>query len=79
MPAAFLLSAMETEEGRVTDQQILIDVIEKAGVVIAEHIDPRITSDPEQTISRLIAVLDTQEVAGTVKRLKAGFGLKVVK
>jgi hypothetical protein len=27
----------------MTDQQILIDAIEKAGVVIAEHIDPRIT------------------------------------
>jgi hypothetical protein len=36
-------------------------------------------SDPEQTIDRLIAVLDTQDVAGATKRLKAGFGLKVVK
>jgi hypothetical protein len=45
--------------GRVTDQQTLIEAIERAGAVIAEHIDPRITSDPEQTINRLIAVLDT--------------------
>jgi hypothetical protein len=63
----------------MTDQQILIDAIEKAGVVIADYIDPLRTSDPEQTIDRLIAVLDTQDVAGAIKRLKAGFGLKVVK
>lgn len=62
----------------MTDQQILIEAIEKAGVVIADHIDPWRTSDPEQTIDRLIAVLDTQQVAGAVTRLKAGFGLKVV-
>jgi hypothetical protein len=47
----------------MTDQQILIEAIEKAGVVIAEHIEPGHTRDPEQTISRLIAVLDTQDVA----------------
>jgi hypothetical protein len=62
-----------------TDQQILIEAIEKAGVVIANHIDPRKMGDPEQTLNRLIAVLDTQEAAGEVTRLKAGFGLKVVK
>jgi hypothetical protein len=63
----------------MTDQQILVDAIEKAGFIIADHIDPWRVSDPEQTISRLIAVLDTLDVAGAVKRLKAGFGLKVVK
>jgi hypothetical protein len=40
----------------MTDQQILIDAIEKAGFVIADHIDPWRTSDPEQTISRLARV-----------------------
>ena len=63
----------------MTDQQILVAAIEKAGVVIADHIDPSRISDPEKTIDRLVAVLDTQEVAGAVTRLKAGFGLKVVK
>ena len=57
----------------MTDQQTVIEAIERAGVVLAEHIDPRITSDPEQTINRLIAVLDTQEVAGAIARLKAEF------
>jgi hypothetical protein len=63
----------------MTDQQILIQAIERAGVVIADHIEPGHAGDPEQTINRLIAVLDTQEVAGAIERLKLGFGLKVVK
>ena len=63
----------------MTDQQILIEAIEKAGVIIAVHIEPGHARDPVQTINRLIAVLDTKEVAGAVKLLKAGFGLKVVK
>ena len=63
----------------MTDQQILIEAIERAGVIIAECIEPGGARDPRQAINRLIAVLDTQEVAGAVARLKLGFGLKVVK
>jgi hypothetical protein len=63
----------------MTDQQILIDAIERAGAVIAEHLEPGRARDAEQTINRLIAVLDTQDVAGALTRLKAGFGLTVVK
>ena len=73
------MGTAETEAGHVmTDHQILIDTIEKAGFIVAEHIKPGHAQDPEQTINRLIAVLHTQEVAGAVKRLKMGFGLKVV-
>jgi hypothetical protein len=56
----------------VTDQQILIDAIEKAGFVIADHIDPWRISDPEQTISRLIAMRDTQDVAGVSEAVEGG-------
>lgn len=63
----------------MTDQQILVDAIERAGVIIAEHIEPGHAQDPEQTVNRLIAVLDTQNVAGAIERLNAGFGLRVVK
>jgi hypothetical protein len=63
----------------MTDQQILIEAVEKAGAVIAESIEPGGARDPRQAINRLIEVLDTQEVAGAISRLKAGFGLKVVK
>jgi hypothetical protein len=53
--------------------------LERAGVIIAKHIEPGRVGDPEQTIKRLIAVVDTQEVAAAVERLISGFGLKVVK
>ena len=60
------------------DVQTLIAALEKAGVIIAEHIEPGRARDPEQTINRLIAVLDTQEVALAMERLNEGFGLRVV-
>jgi hypothetical protein len=58
----------------MTDQQILVDAIERAGTIIAEYIEPGRARDPRQSINRY-----TQDVAGAVARLKAGFGLKVVK
>ena len=57
---------------QMNDQQKLIDAVDKAAFIIAEHIEP-------QTINRLIEVLDNQDVAPAVERLKSGFGLKVVK
>jgi hypothetical protein len=63
----------------MTDQQILIAALEKAGAIIGEHIEPGRARDPEQTINRLIAVLDTHDVASAIERLKKGFGLRVVK
>jgi hypothetical protein len=56
----------------MTDQKILIEALERAGVIIAEHISPGHAQDPEQTINRLIAVLDTQDVVGAIERLKRG-------
>jgi len=63
----------------MTDVQTLIAAVEKAGGIIADHIEPGRARDPEQTINRLIAVLDTQGVAGAIERLKKGFGLRVVR
>jgi hypothetical protein len=37
------------------------------------------TPPRRRAASRLIATLDTQEVAAAVERLKSGFGLRVVK
>jgi hypothetical protein len=63
----------------MTDVQTLIATLERAGVIIAEHIEPGRARDAEQTINRLMAVLDTQEVALAMERLNEGFGLRVVK
>ena len=50
------------------DQELLIAAIHKAGWIIAEHPEPG-HRDAEETISKLIAVLDTQELADAIERL----------
>jgi hypothetical protein len=62
----------------MTDQEVLISTIRKAGEIIGEYIEPG-PRDAEQTLSRLIAVLDTQDLALAVERLEKGHGLRVVK
>ena len=62
----------------MTDQQKLIDALDKAALIIAEHIEPGHARGPEQTINRLIQLLDSQDLAAAVERLKSGFGLRVV-
>ena len=52
----------------MTDQELLISTLRKPG--------PR---DAEQTLSRLIAVLETQDLAHAIERLEKGHGLRVVK
>jgi hypothetical protein len=62
----------------VTDQQLLIAAIRKAGLIIAEHLEPD-GPDAAHTLSRLIAVLDAEDLARAVERLEKGHGLRVVK
>jgi hypothetical protein len=62
----------------MTDQELLISTIRKAGQITGEYIEsgPR---DAEQTLSRLIAVLDNQDLWRALDRLEKGHGLRVVK
>jgi hypothetical protein len=62
----------------MTDQQLLILTIREAGRVITEHLEPD-GRDAAQTLSRLIAVLDTEDLARALERLEKGHGLRVVK
>ena len=63
---------------RMTDQALLISTLREAGRIIGEYIEPG-PRDAEQTISRLIAVLETQDLARAIERLEKGHGLRVVK
>jgi hypothetical protein len=45
---------------------------------VAEYMEPG-PRDAEQTLNRLIAVLDSQDVARAIERLEKGHGLRVVK
>jgi hypothetical protein len=62
----------------MTDQELLISTLRDAGRIIGENIEPG-PRDAEQTLSRLIAVLDSQDLARAIERLEKGHGLQVVK
>ena len=61
----------------MTDQQLLISTVRKAGQVIAKHLEPD-GRDAAQTVSQLIAVLDNEDLAHALERLEKGHGLRVV-
>jgi hypothetical protein len=62
----------------MTDQELLISTLRKAGQILGEYLEPG-PRDAAQTLSRLIAVLDNQDLARAIERLKKGHGLRVVK
>jgi hypothetical protein len=62
----------------MTDQQLLVSTVQAAGRIIAEHLEPG-GPDAARTLSRLIAVLDTEDLARAIERLEKGHGLRVVK
>ena len=60
------------------DQNTLIRAVEDARRILGEYIEPG-PRDAEQTLSRLIAVLETQDLASAIERIEKGHGLRVVK
>jgi hypothetical protein len=62
----------------MTDQELLFSTLREAGRIISEYIEPG-PRDAEQTLSRLIAALDSQDLARAMERLEKGHGLQVVK
>jgi hypothetical protein len=53
----------------MTDQQLIAATLRKAGEIIGEYLEPR-PRDTEATIAKLIAVLDTQDLARALERLE---------
>ncbi len=75
-PLAPMLKRQETIF--VTDQQLLISTVREAGKIISDHLEaggPRAL----HTLSRLIAVLDNEDLARAIERLEKGHGLRVIK
>jgi len=62
----------------MTDQALHISTLRKAGRIIGEYIEPG-PRDAQQTLSRLIAVLETHDLARAIERLEKCHGLRVVK
>jgi hypothetical protein len=46
----------------MTDQELLISTLRKAHQILGEYLEPG-TRDADETITQLIAVLDTQDLA----------------
>jgi hypothetical protein len=62
----------------MTDQERVVSTLRLAGQIIGEYLEPG-PHDAEETLRRLIAVLDTQDLAGAIDRLEKSHGLRVVK
>jgi hypothetical protein len=62
----------------MTDQERVLSTLRLAGQIIGEYLEPG-PHDGEETLRRLIAVLDTQDLAGAIDRLEKDHGLRLVK
>jgi hypothetical protein len=62
----------------MTDQELVLSALRQVGLIVAEHLELGMT-DSDETITQLVAVLDTKELADAINRLERGFGLRVVK
>jgi hypothetical protein len=64
----------------VIDQQILIEAIEEAQCPFSPNIEAGSALGlPDVSINRLLSVRDRRDVVSALNRLKAGYGLRVVK
>ena len=59
----------------MTAQELVLYAVREAQLILAAHIDqgPR---DPEETITRLMEVLDRRDVVTATRRLCLEFGLR---
>ena len=62
----------------MSDRDLVLDAVEGAQRILAEHIEPE-RRNPEATINMLLFLLDRRDVVAAVRRLRAGYGLRVVK
>ena len=63
----------------MSDQNLVLDALEEAQRILAEHIEPTSRRNPEATINMLLFLLGRRDVEAAAKRLRAGYGLRVVK
>jgi hypothetical protein len=60
------------------DEQLILDAIEQAQRILAGYVEPG-PRNPEGTIEELREALAGPQLVDAVKRVRAGYGLKVVK
>ena len=79
IPASLLDSVCVLRSCVMQDRDLVLDAIEDAQRILAEHIEPDSHRAAETTINMLLFLLDRREVVAAVRRLRAGYGLRVVK
>ncbi|WP_079568234.1 hypothetical protein [Bradyrhizobium erythrophlei] len=62
----------------MTDQELIFFALRQVGLIVAEHLESS-TSDADEIITQLIAVLDTEELAAAMNRVEHRVGLRVIK
>jgi hypothetical protein len=62
----------------MTDHELIFSALRQVGLIVAEHLESR-TSNVDEVITQLIAVLDTQELAAAMNRVERGCGLRIVR
>jgi hypothetical protein len=68
----------KAEFAMTADQQLILDAVDKAQRILAGYLDPG-PRNPEGTIEELREVLARPELVDAVQRVRAGYGLRVVK
>jgi hypothetical protein len=68
----------KAEFAMTADQQLILDAVDKAQRILANYIEPG-PRNPEGTIEELKSALASPEIVATVQRVRAGYGLRVVK
>ncbi|MET3840433.1 hypothetical protein [Bradyrhizobium sp. OAE829] len=61
-----------------TDRDLVVDAMEEAQRILAEHFAPGALHHPASTIHRLVMVLDRPDLTAALKRMKARNGLRTV-
>ena len=59
----------------MTDQERVISTLRLAGQILGEYLEPG-PRDAEETLARLIALLDSQDLARAIERLEKVQGLR---
>jgi hypothetical protein len=72
------LGAPHAGVGPMTDQDLIVEAIDEAQRILGEYIAPG-PRDAAATIKALLGVFDRSDVVAALNRLKAGYGLYVVK
>ena len=60
----------------MTDQELIFSALRQVGLIVAEHLESG-SSDADEAIIQLVAVLDTPELAAAMNRVERGHGLRV--